>query len=437
MPADPTSPGLYPTIWRWHFYAGLLVAPVLVVTALSGALLIFRAELERVLYPNTLFAKPLPNRVPYERQLAAARAFAPEGTVAGCGIDADPRRATAVFLRPGGRVVYVDPYTGAALGEEADLRFFSNVLALHRRLFVGGLGNVVVELTTCWTIVLLLTGAYLWWPRRGRQLWGVWLPRLRAHPYVVLRDLHAVCGLYAGCVALIIAGTGLVYSVLWGSAYNLVARAGEGFQRPEPPRSRSPAGTDALGVDEAVAIARRNLPGASLTIFFSNDRETALVAIGSRPDDPAGQRVLALDHATGEVLDDRSVRDAGPLQWWRAWNYPLHVGSVLGTPTKVIWLMTCLALTALPVTGVWMWWQRRPPGRSGFPARPQQPVPRGIARLIAALCLLLPMFGLSVAAILLGERLLRRRAEVLVARNRAEGTATALPPPFREDSPRE
>jgi uncharacterized iron-regulated membrane protein len=421
MPTEPQQVNLYLIIWRWHFYAGLFVAPVLIVAAISGALLIFREDLERLLYPHTLFVTPSSERVSYDRQLAAAQAFMPEATAVGCGIDANPFRATAVYLRieSGGRVVYVDPYQGQVLGDETELKFFRNVLALHRKLFLGGFGSVIVELMTCWTIVLLLSGAYLWWPRKGRHVWGVWLPRLRSHPQAVVRDLHAVCGPYVWCVALAITCTGLVYSTLWGSAYSLAARISDGSNSWWRPTSHSPAQGSTLTIDEIVAIARQNLPGASLTITLPSDREAAIVVRGNWNTCPTSQRVLCLDRATGEVLQDRSNRDLGILEWWRTLNYPLHVGSVLGTPTKVIWLFACLALIVLPVTGVWMWWQRRPPGQTGLPLKPMQPVPRWLLGIIITLSILLPMFGLSVAAIILGERAVRRAMAARAARDGA------------------
>ena len=65
------------------------------------------------------------------------------------------------------------------------------------------LSATVVELVTCWTIVLVISGVYLWWPRRRERVWGTFLPRLRRHPYVALRDLHAVSGFYVAAVALV------------------------------------------------------------------------------------------------------------------------------------------------------------------------------------------------------------------------------------------
>ncbi len=66
---------------------------------------------------------------------------------------------------------------------------------------------------------------------------------------------------------------------------------------------------------------------------------------------------------------------------------------MLGTPTKILWLIACLVLAALPVTGVWMWWKRRPVGKTGFPRRPDTPVPWWLIGVIVLLGILLPVVG--------------------------------------------
>ena len=408
---------LYSLVWRWHFYAGLLVSPVILLMAGTGALLIFQDRLERVLYPGTMSVTPARQQASYEQQVAAAQAVSPPGSkVAGLGRDADPSRPTAVFMRMPSRegfIVYVDPADGHVLGDNTQHQFFDTVETLHRRLFLGPLGALVVELTTCWTIVLLLTGAYLWWPRKDRRLWGVLLPRLRGHPYVVLRDLHSVCGISVWLVALICAGTGLFYSSLTGSAFKLALRAASGFvQDPQPPSSRSPVDATTVPVDRILAIAHSKFSDASLTVFFPDSCEGVFVVYASWAHGPTYRRVLALDRASGEILDEQTNGNAGWFRWWATWNFPLHAGSLAGTPTQVIWLLGCLGLMLLPVTGVWMWWQRRPPGQTGFPGRAPASVPRWLTRLIIILGILLPMFGLSVAVLVLGERGLQRLRKV-------------------------
>ncbi|MCI0463471.1 MAG: PepSY domain-containing protein, partial [Gemmataceae bacterium] len=219
-PVPKPSGGLYRVIWRWHFYAGLLVAPVLFTVALTGSLYVFREELEPLLYPGLTVDTPQEKRVSYQAQLDVAVAACPDGKPDSLDIDRDPRRSTIVWMEGEGdrwRLVHVSPYTGAVLGQQQhETGFFSVVLAIHRQLFLGTTGRIVVELTTCWTILLLVTGLYLWLPRKREKLWGVLLPRLRAKPYTVLRDLHAVPGFSLAVVALLIAGTWLYWTFCWG-----------------------------------------------------------------------------------------------------------------------------------------------------------------------------------------------------------------------------
>ena len=63
-----TGDRLYRVIWRWHFYAGMIIAPALIVVAATGALYIFKDELEAVLYPGVTYVEPAAERVSYEDQ---------------------------------------------------------------------------------------------------------------------------------------------------------------------------------------------------------------------------------------------------------------------------------------------------------------------------------------------------------------------------------
>ncbi len=66
------------------------------------------------------------------------------------------------------RAVYVDPYTGAVLGElvPADM-LMENIAEFHGELMAGTWGDRIVELAASSAVVLAATGYCLWW--RGRQ----------------------------------------------------------------------------------------------------------------------------------------------------------------------------------------------------------------------------------------------------------------------------
>jgi hypothetical protein len=45
---------VYRAVWRWHFYAGLLCLPVLVLMAVTGGLYLFNKEIEGLVYRDLL-----------------------------------------------------------------------------------------------------------------------------------------------------------------------------------------------------------------------------------------------------------------------------------------------------------------------------------------------------------------------------------------------
>lgn len=418
------SGSLYRVVWRWHFYAGVLVTPVLLVVTITGALYIFRSEVEDAFHARLRFVEPGATRMGPQAQVDAARAAHPGRAASAVELSADPRRSSVVRLGEGRRAlaVHVDPYHGRVLGAvdpatpDGLESFFEGVLKVHRELFLGWPGRLVVELTVGWTVLLLATGLYLWWPPRGGGALGVWWVRLRAKPYTILRDLHTVAGFYLLAPMAVIVVTGLFYSLVWGEAFHLATRRSDARGGPKPAASRNEVVTtqdgaaSALPLDRIAELARERYPDRNLFITLSGPAGKGVpVSAGNDYNNSYGPYVSAkfkLDRTDGRLLSHSTLAEDARY-WWHGWVYPLHVGSVMGPASKVLWLLACLVLTALPVTGLWMWWVRRPSGRTGFPRRPERSLPYGLVALIVALCLLLPVVGVSIAAILIGEGLVR------------------------------
>ena len=123
---------------------------------------------------------------------------------------------------------------------------------------------------------------------------------------------------------------------------------------------------------------------------------------------PGVNEILFIDRASGEILEDHYNSQLKTMWWLGTWNYPLHVGTIWGLPTKIIWLVTCIILMTSPVTGVWMWWERRPTGRLGLPRRVDARRPRWLVATVTATSIFLPALGLSVVVVLVVEFLMSR-----------------------------
>ncbi len=309
-PRDRSGTEPVPRCWRWHFYAGVLIAPILFVIAVTGALYVFKDELDRVFCADTANVHHSSVRHDSSGAAGAGRRgrLSRAPTADTIEVDTDPTRATSMRLRggsgfeprPGAR----QPAHGSRAGAIGDYSFFRVVLDLHRRLFLGTTGRAVVETVTCWTIVLLGTGLFPWWPRRPRALRGVLVPRLRARPCTVLRDLHAITGAVLLPIAMTIAFTGLVYTLIWGSGYSSASAAAA-----TAPRSVFAAGSAAASARSSRGHHPRPRPPGvvrrreAVHRSRGGDRDAGRSTNPAPPPGPKRQIVLALDRSTGEVLD--------------------------------------------------------------------------------------------------------------------------------------
>ena len=312
--------------------------------------------------------------------------------------------------------VYIDPYRGHVVGkagsEEASRldTFFNATLLLHRQLFLGSTGRVLVELTVGWTIILIASGLYLWWPKKVDQILGVWWPRVRAKPYTILRDLHSVAGFYLLLPALIIAITGLFYSLVWSEAFYRATHNGKGsvVEKKREKQADKPAPTrPILTVDRIESIARSRYPDRNIEITLpSKPGDPYSVRAGNDFSRPYGEYVSAqftIDAVEGTILSHKTLAEDDRF-WWHGWVYPLHVGSIFGLTTKVLWLIASLVLAGLPITGLWMWLKRRPARRMGFPRKPEREIPIPLILGIILLAVVMPLVGASIVLIVGGER---------------------------------
>jgi len=258
-------------------------------------------------------------------------------------------------------------------------------------------------------VVLVVSGLYLWIPRTWRTVWGVWLPRLRGKPYVVIRDLHTVGGLYLAPVLVLLAVTGLFFTVVWLWSFNTVTNGAGEFPRvlfSAPPSAAAPAVPISSSVAEAVG--RHEYPNRTLALVLPAQATDSYVV---RVRGQNGQSTVAsvgVDRNTGAVVSDRRHDRLAWYEWARLLVLPVHMGSVFGWPTKVVAFVACLALAWLSVSGVWMWLARRPVGRAGFPRASAATAPRAAVALILLLGVVFPVVGGSILLVLAGEFLVGR-----------------------------
>ncbi len=421
---------LYQTIWRWHFYAGLICLPFFVLLATTGAIYLFRDELSLILEKKLLVveASHRPTLSP-EALIARAVEVAP-GQPARFEPPAAPGRSVQVGVMDGAEQitdVFLDPATGEVLGTVPHARrLMTTVSDIHSLVLFGAGPNRIIEVVAGWAMLLVASGAFLWWPR-GRK-GGVVTVRARPGRRLWWRDVHAVTGIFVAAILLFLATTGMPWTGFWGERLGRITdAAGLGM-----PASVSPAtfASDALGatvpgswtMDRSAAPASTTQGPAPLTLGAVMARArtldmpagyvirlpvdpTGVYSLQVSPRAATGQRVVHLDQYSGRVLADVRFADYGPASKAVEWAIAVHMGGQYGRANQLILLAGCLGVITLSVTGAVMWWKRRPRGRLAAPPAPSPGAVSAFAVLALAMGTLFPLLGLSILAAFAVDRL--------------------------------
>ncbi|HEX2315474.1 MAG TPA: PepSY domain-containing protein, partial [Thermomonospora sp.] len=163
-PAEPSSSGgRYRAVWRWHFYAGLIVAPVLLVLAVTGSLYLFKDQYEDWRYQDLRSVRAEGTARPLGEQIEAARRAMPGRELDSVIPAGAPDRSTRVIFEGTGAgsfapgvSVYVNPYNGRVLGRVDDsATLMRKIRTLHGELMAGTVGDRVVETAACWSLILV------------------------------------------------------------------------------------------------------------------------------------------------------------------------------------------------------------------------------------------------------------------------------------------
>lgn len=408
-------------VLRFHFYAGVLVGPFVLIAALTGVLYAATPQLESWWYSEQLTVPAAERTVPLARQVEAAVAAQPSATLVAVRPAPEPGATTRVLFTADSLgeserlAVFVDPGTGSVVGELVTYGS-SGVLSLrtvldqvHSNLLLGEFGRVYSELAASWLWVVALGGVVLWLGRRraGRPKAGV--------------RRHAVLGLWVLVGALFLSATGLTWSKYAGE--NVAdLRATFGWTTPALSMTGSgdhaghtsgtPTGTSPSDVDDVLTVARSagiDARAVEITLPTKGVWKVAEIERGWPT------QVDAVAVADGVVVDEVRFADYPLMAKLTRWGIDAHMGVLFGLVNQLLLLALGIGLVVLVILGYRMWWQRRPTRGFG------RPVPRGQWRkvprapLVAVLVVtagvgwFVPLFGLSLLGFLAVDALLARR----------------------------
>jgi uncharacterized iron-regulated membrane protein len=123
---------------------------------------------------------------------------------------------------------------------------------------------------------------------------------------------------------------------------------------------------------------------------------------------------MHIDQYSGKVLADVRWQDYGLVPKAVELGIAIHMGKYFGFGNQLLMLFACLVVILLCVSGLVMWWKRRPAGRIGVPILPEQVQQWKVPFVIVAILgLAFPLVGFSLVTVLLLDYLLISRIPVL------------------------
>jgi uncharacterized iron-regulated membrane protein len=366
----PQATRLRALVFRVHLWLGLGVGLYIALIGLTGAIVVFRPELQAAAYPE--FHTPdrgpsgssrnaLQNADP-ATVLREIQASFPDSRVSGIDWPTYRRDTFLAYVSEEGgfRAVFVHPVTGRVQGE-LPYDWIRWLQDLHFDLLAGTTGRVVNGVGALCLALTCLTGLIVWWPGLTR-----WRDGLRIHGRRGWKrgtwELHGATGVWLLALLLHWAVTGAYFG--FPQPFRSAVGALSPLAAANQPASTVPTALAPItrpAPDAIIARARLEVPGAKVArmVWPFGGRGTFLVVMARRVHgdyDTGDEVTLYFDQYTGDLLlaRDHQRRSAGDAVM--AWILPLHAGSFGGMPIKILWALAGLALPLLFATGLVMWW---------------------------------------------------------------------------------
>ena len=465
---DDAAAALRALARRVHFYAGLLIGPFLLISAVSGFFYALSPSIEKVVYHDLTTASSSEHNVGLENQVATARQVFPALELNSVLPGTDGQNTRVLFDDPSlesesyTRVAFIDPATGNVDGESVQygsgqaLPLRTWLSEMHRRLHLGEPGRLYSELAASWLAPITLFGLYIWWDQRRRS--GGSLLRRKAADRKAgrgsrssIRSKHAVLGTWVAIGFLGLSATGLTWSTYAGAnvsdlraalnwttpTMDATAGAGEHADHGSGAYHGDHADHMAAGAGHHEAATVDDIHASALDAGLTDPIQLTppagpgetWTAAETRRSYAYGPDSAALDPHTGEVVERLDFADYPLAAKLADWGIRAHMGFLFGIANQILLAAVAAALALIVLRGYAMWWKRRPTRGGALPTMPRpgsllrlaQARPfmtAGAAIVVVVLCVAVPLLGISLAAFVLLDV-----AIALIRRARTEARA--------------
>ncbi|MDR6405135.1 MULTISPECIES: PepSY domain-containing protein [Chryseobacterium] len=377
---------------KLHLWFGLSIGIIVFIVSLTGTMYVFKDEIQGALRKDAIYVKaetitqkPLSIETLREKVALEINEKYPISSVE---IPLDKNKSYEFLYYEKdkkswnyfdevkiNKLIYVNPYTGEILGiynEKYDL--FPILKAIHWSLLLkADWGKYVVGIPVILFIIMLITGIILWWPKSKKtakgRFWFNWenVKNWKRKNY----DLHRILGFYASFIALLLSLSGIYFAFPWvKNAFNFTLSGSVDLPKEKEIKSPDSLLTKNNSVFDLTAQETRKLYAGSssfrIPLNGKNKKGKELknipVIVYGENGKFAIRNQIVFDKYSGKLLSNKPHQELNNAEKYANANYDIHTGSYFGLVGKIIWFITGLICTSLPITGFLVWLGKKKKG---------------------------------------------------------------------------
>ena len=349
-----------------HLWAGIILTLYMIVIGVTGSVLVFRPELERLCgfkpWQDTRTSGP---QADISTVVDNLRAAYPRSRIVSVEAPTENDATFVAVVQGRGRLRVASSATdGKVLGEFPKRRTWVDVvLDLHESLLipVHRTGRVLNGVGGALLLLLNATGMVIWWP--GVRNWTRALKvDFQRNWRRINFDLHLAVGFWTILIASFWAFSAIYFAwpreiLRFVNSLSPVITAQPPAVSVEPERI-----IPEIDLRPLVKRAFEIDPGTTLGgVDFPYSRRAPLGILMRRGNGAGREYVdtVFFNPYNGEYISTWRYGVNQSLGDWVVWSQvPLHFGTSWGLAVKVIWFFAGLVIPLLAVTGVLMYWNR-------------------------------------------------------------------------------
>lgn len=355
-------------IFWLHLAAGVLAGIFIFVMCVTGALLSFESNIleyaEREMRVVEVPSESQ-NRLPVQELVAKVLAEKPNAKPSNITLQTDKTASATVALGREGQV-FINPYTGAIIGEGAKgwRGFFRVVEDAHRWLALSGgrrnVGKSINDAANLLFLFLAISGVYIWLPRRLNWEHFKAATVFRSKVKGKARDFnwHTVIGFWTSLMLIILTLTGVVISYQWAGNLVYTLTGNEVPQQPQAPPNVPNQQAEQLFVlpenlNDLWTKAETHTPYKTISLRLPIAKDSAVFTIEEGIYwNIFARSTLTIDAKSAEVAKWESYGEQNSGRQLRSWIRFTHTGETGGIIGQFIGFLACVGGAFLVWTGI-------------------------------------------------------------------------------------